>query len=644
MRRFWCRIVSYLLVAALSVAIFPPLAASVLVHTADNNLQSPQADELYNQGVILFNSAQFKESVSKMEAALPLYQASGSRIKEAFSLLYIGAGKRSLSDFYGAINSLQASLPIWQEARHFFLKGLTLTLIGEVYERQSKQEEAATAYKQAVEVVENLQTGIKIEKYQLPFNKLQGIAYERLIVLASLKGSFEEAFNYAERARARAFMNQFAYGNINFSRNADAELLAEGKVIEEKLAAARERLNNARNNTESQGQMRKEYKELDQDYEDWYLRLRVLSPEIASLKRVDVARLDEIQKAIAQIEPDTTIVEYFVTNRGTLAFIITPNSFKTLVLPVREQDIEKALNDWSDYDIKNLNHKENAHPESLQQLYKGLIVPIKSYVTTSNIGIIPHKQLHYVPFPGLTDGKRYLIDDYALFMLPNASILRFLPAKRKQSNGKILALGMGDPKLSGSSVDETLSVLTEVDKEVKSIPKIYPKTEVLVGQSATESIVLSKAGEHEILHIAAHAVYQPDNPLSSTIYLAKDMENDGNLQVRDLYKLDLKTATNLVVLTGCKVQKGTVNPGDEITSLSRGFMYAGSPSIIANLWRTPDDESTKVLIERFYTHLPKLSKAKALQQAQIEVRIQNPESAHPYYWAGFMLTGDWGQL
>ena len=84
-----------------------------------------------------------------------------------------------------------------------------------------------------------------------------------------------------------------------------------------------------------------------------------------------------------------------------------------------------------------------------------------------------------------------------------------------------------------------------------------------------------------------------------------------------LYKLDLKTSTNLVVLTGCKVQTGRVNPGDEITSLSRGFMYAGSPSIIANLWRTPDAESTKVLIDRFYTNLPKLSKAKTLQQAQI---------------------------
>ena len=62
MRRFWCRIISYLLVAALSVAIFPSLAGSVLVHSADNNLNSVPADELYNQGIILFNSGQFKDS------------------------------------------------------------------------------------------------------------------------------------------------------------------------------------------------------------------------------------------------------------------------------------------------------------------------------------------------------------------------------------------------------------------------------------------------------------------------------------------------------------------------------------------------------------------------------------------------------
>jgi CHAT domain-containing protein len=252
--------------------------------------------------------------------------------------------------------------------------------------------------------------------------------------------------------------------------------------------------------------------------------------------------------------------------------------------------------------------------------------------------------LNSVPFPGLTDGKRYLIDDYAVFMLPNASILPFLPGKRKPSAGTILALAMGNPKLSAPRADRPLNVLNGVGEEVKAIKEIYPKTQVLLEQAATETAVVSQAGKYEILHIAAHGEYFEKTPLSSTIYLAKDNQNDGHLQVRDLYGINLTSATNLVVLTGCEVQKGNVNPGDEITSLSRGFMYAGAPSVIGNLWLTSDGESTKLLIQHFYTNLPKMGKAKALRQAQIYVRNLNSEYSHPYYWAGFMLTGDWGKL
>ena len=343
----------------------------------------------------------------------------------------------------------------------------------------------------------------------------------------------------------------------------------------------------------------------------------------------------------AQIDNDTTLVEYFVTEGGTLVFIITAKSFKMLRLPVSRKDLQAAMDKWRAANFHN--QKNNPHPASVQ-LYKGLIDPIKRYITTSTIGIIPHDLLNSVPFPGLTDGKRYLIDDYAVFMLPNASILRFLPGKRKPSTGTILALGMGEPKLSTPRADRPLNELRGVGEEVKAIKEIYPKTQVLLEQAATETAVVSQAGKYEILHIAAHGEYFEKTPLSSTIYLAKDNQNDGHLQVRDLYGINLTSATNLVVLTGCEVQKGNVNPGDEITSLSRGFMYAGTPSVIANLWLTSDGESTKLLIQRFYTYLPMMGKAKALRQAQIDVRNLNSEYSHPYYWAGFTLTGDWGKL
>ncbi|WP_445245605.1 CHAT domain-containing protein [Microcoleus sp. OTE_8_concoct_300] len=640
--KFWYSIGVSLLIATQCPASFPLLAASLPVYKADNSRS--QADMLLNEGLKLFYQRKFNEAISKLESALTIYRATGSRLQEASCLFHIGFAKQGLRDFAGAIKSLQPTLLFWQETRNFTLKEMTLTLIGFAYEGQGNLEEAVTVYKQAVDVNEKIVGGIKVEEYQLSFAMMQGLLSERLSILLSLAGRYEESFNYVERAKARAFLDQYVRGSIDFRKNGDAELLAKGDGLEQEIATVRNRLIKAQNNSEIDNtrETLEKLDSLEKQYEDWYLELKNRSPETASLKRVEVASLGEIQKAIAQIDSDTTLVEYFVTDGGTLVFIITTNSLKMLRLPASRKDLRAAIDRWSQGD--STNRDNNHHPASLQELYTQLIAPVKSYITTSTIGIIPHDLLNSVPFPGLTDGKRNLIDDYAMFVLPNASILPFLPGKRKPSTGTILALAMGNPQLSTPPDDPPLSLLKGVGEEVREIKEIYPKTQVLEEQAATETAVVSQAGKYEILHIAAHAVYKQKTPLSSTIYVAKDNRNDGNLQVRDLYGLNLTAATNLVVLTGCEAQRGDVNYGDEITSLSRGFMYAGTPSIIANLWLTSDDESTKILMQRFYSYLPKMGKAKALRQAQIDVRNHNSKYSHPFYWGGFMLTGDWGKL
>lgn len=640
--KFWYSIGVSLLIATLSPASFPLLAASLPVYKADNSRS--QADMLLNEGMKLFYESKFKEAISKLEAALTIYRATGSRLQEASCLFHIGFAKQGLRDFAGAIKSLQPTLLFWHETRNFTLKAMTLTLIGLAYEGQGNLEEAVNVYKQAVDVNEKIVGGIKVEEHQRSFARMQGLMSERLSILLSLAGRYEESFNYVERAKARAFLDQYVRGSIDFRKNGDAELLAKGDGLEQEIATIRNHLINAQNNQELNN-TRETLDKLDileKQYEDWYLELKNRSPETASLKRVEVASLGEIQKAIAQIDSDTTLVEYFVTDGGTLVFIITTNSLKMLRLPASRKDLRATIDRWTQAD--STNRDNNPHPASLQELYRQLIAPVKPYITTSTIGIIPHDLLNSVPFPGLTDGKRNLIDDYAMFVLPNASILPFLRGKRKPSTGTILALAMGNPQLSTPPDDPSLPLLEGVGEEVRAIKEIYPKTQVLVEQVATETAVVSPAGKYEILHIAAHAVYNKNNPLSSTIYLAKDNQNDGNLQVRDLYGLNLTATTNLVVLTGCEGQRGDVNYGDEITSLSRGFMYAGTPSVIANLSITSDGESTKILMQRFYTYLPKMGKAKALRQAQIDVRNHNSKYSHPFYWGGFMLTGDWGKL
>lgn len=97
--------------------------------------------------------------------------------------------------------------------------------------------------------------------------------------------------------------------------------------------------------------------------------------------------------------------------------------------------------------------------------------------------------------------------------------------------------------------------------------------------------------------------------------------------------------TDLEVLSGCQSQSGKRTRGDDIIGLSQAFLYAGSSSVVASLWNVNDD-ATKLLMVAFYSRLrQRLSKADALRAAQVEVRRKYPS---PFYWAGFVLTGESG--
>jgi len=127
--------------------------------------------------------------------------------------------------------------------------------------------------------------------------------------------------------------------------------------------------------------------------------------------------------------------------------------------------------------------------------------------------------------------------------------------------------------------------------------------------------------------------------LNSLIALAPDQENDGWLTVSEVYGLDLHNI-DLVVLSACDTQIGQPTAGDEFVGLTRGFFFAGTPTVVASLWSV-DDQATGLLMERFYAHMQEgMGKAEALRQAQMDVRAKYP---NPYYWAAFVLSGDVGE-
>jgi CHAT domain-containing protein len=167
--------------------------------------------------------------------------------------------------------------------------------------------------------------------------------------------------------------------------------------------------------------------------------------------------------------------------------------------------------------------------------------------------------------------------------------------------------------------------------EVAALVALFPEVVALLDDQATLAALREQAPTADVLHLACHGQFRPDNPLFSSLRLA-----DGWLTVRDAYNLDLPGG--LVTLSACETGMSAVAPGDELIGLARGFLSAGAPSLLVSLW-TVDDESTAMLMTSFYTRLcAGDGPAAALRQAQRQALEYYP---HPFFWSPFVLFGHW---
>jgi CHAT domain-containing protein len=253
----------------------------------------------------------------------------------------------------------------------------------------------------------------------------------------------------------------------------------------------------------------------------------------------------------------------------------------------------------------------------LNQLYKQLIQPIKAIIKQRSLIIVPHHSLHYIPFQALYDGNKYLVDSHAIGYSASASVLKICRERKMQTTAEDLVLAVAD------------EMTPYINEEVEALRELLPNARVFVGSEAREDKLREYGPSAGKIHIAAHGIFRADNPMFSSLRLG-----DSWLNLFDIFNLQL--GAELTTLSACETGMSAVWEGDELLGLARGFLYAGTPSLVVSLW-TVNDRSTAQLMRRFYEGLQKgLSKPRALQEAVVEVKAGFP---HPYYWAPFILMG-----
>ena len=529
--------------------------------------------------------------------------------------------------------------------------------LGRAHLSENKPDLAAKDFERAMEIVETLRTFLESEDTRSSFFEDKAQIYSETALVQLELGRIAEAFHTTERARARAFLDLLGT-RASLSKNrelAAAEMTFSQKVAELKLAIAEA-------DEEEEVQSRQEeIQALQRAYKEFLAKVGRESGEQASLVTVQPLNLKQVQDLL---EPDQTLLEYFVTADRTYLWIVSRERFQVVTIAVSRKELSAKLNLLRQA-IAQIDPLEK-YREVAGELYRLLILPGVPFIKGKEIIIVPHDVLHYLPFQALysPDGK-YLIEDYALHYLSSASLLRFTKEKSRAMGEKVLALGnpdLGDPKMA----------LQFAGIEVTEIKNLYPQSSIYLENEATEEKAKTLSPQNDIIHFASHAELNENDPLSSAVLLAKSDKEDGRLEVREIFGMDLKAS--LVVLSACETGLGKLSSGDELVGLTRAFIYAGTPSVVASLWNV-EDSSTAQLMASFYKNLKTMTKVEALRHAQLRlIRGQatsellarrgiggvgklgespaaklSPDSAspsvsvttsHPYFWAPFILVGE----
>ena len=496
--------------------------------------------------------------------------------------------------------------------------------------------EAEAAFKRAITLIEDLRAPLPAEEFRTAFVADKLTAYAELARLCLNDGRPErvaEALGYVERARSRALLDMLGgafSARLKPGDPFEAGLLARLESLRQELNWFYSQINHRRGGAASRSAtvmatMHAAVRERE-------AAVLEITRQLQQRGQSTFIRVEPLDLALLQRElgEDTALVEYFSLDGQLLAFVVTNEGVDVVRQLGSEAAAETALNQLG-FQMDALRYSPAPLRRHLDQLaararshlgalYDLLLRPLESRLGERRLVVVPHRALHYVPFHALYDGRSYVTERREVAYAPSAAVLRHCFARPLRPWHRALLLGIPDASTP------------RVREEVTSLAPLFGEAMTLMDAEATLAALQAQAPTADVIHLACHGQFRPDNPLFSALRLA-----DGWLTVRDAYNLDLRQC-GLVVLSACETGVNALAPGDDLIGLARGFFSAGAPSLVVTLW-TVDDETTAQLMSHFYTRLRAgAGPAAALRFAQRCLLEQHP---HPFFWSPFVLLGRW---
>lgn len=382
------------------------------------------------------------------------------------------------------------------------------------------------------------------------------------------------------------------------------------------------------------------------------LSLRSPQPNLPEIiDRVDALKLAELEnflqcqlgeyRSVAEFAQDSGAVVFYpviLDDRLEVILRLPADKFQRLTIPVSRSQLEATISSFQ----ASLNAPQYGWNETAAaRLYDWLIRPAQKYLTpqTKNLVFVMDGSLQNIPVAALYDRSRreYLIDRYPVAVTPGLKILGAKQSVEDRSNILIGGLTTTAATVGNSNRRGIDTPLIHAASEIQAIKSLFPRATELVGKNFTPENIQQRlaSGDFGTIHLATHGQFSSD-PRQNFIVTDGGKSLDFS-QLRAMLRQNRARSIDLLVLSACETATG-----DRLAALGLAgtAIRSGAGSTLASLWSV-DDRATAKLMQKFYgtiTQRNRLSKAQALRAAQMTIR---QEYEHPYYWASFVLLGNW---
>lgn len=607
-----------------------------------------------------------QEALEYLNEALSIHKSLNSRLWVAHTLTDLGVAYDSLGQTDKALDYFNQALTLTRAIPNLNGQAGNLLRIARIERNRGNLSEARQRIEMALELNESLRTRVVNQDSRTSFSAFRREYYEFYVDLLMRMGHEAEALQANERARARGLLETLNESRVDVRQGVDAQLLERERVLQRQIND--EELRRVRLQKGNLEESEKRVNQLLADYNTVQAEIRVRSPRYAALTSPVPLTVRDIQQQI--LDDRTMLLEYALGAEQSYLWVVTQSELKSFVLPKRAV-VEAAARRV--YDLLLVSNKTQARRPAelaLAELGRMILGPAAGLLKKERLVIVADGALDYVPFTALSIDSAYepLIAGHEVVSLPSASVLDALRREDRQRAPEALAV-LADAVFQSDdsrfkahaspAADQRDLMRSAADAGVVNFPRLpfsRREAEAIVAKAgeprslkaldftaSRETVFNTKLDQYRIIHFATHALLNSQHPALSGIVLSLYDEQgrpiDGFVRAHEIYNLKLNA--DLVVLSACRTALGSEIKGEGLVGLTRGFMYAGTPSVVASLWDVRD-EATAELMSRFYEKMFKdrLKPAAALRAAQVSMWKERRWTA-PYYWAGFILQGEW---